>query len=134
MILDVGCGNAKRGSIGVDTRKTEAIDVVADAHYLPFKNGSFWLVVSSHVLEHLGDPEKALLEWLRVARNRVVVTLPWRNGFLSRGSHDSQHKWSFNKAWFGSFGRKHGLRVWTTYQQVFVFPSELKVEIFKKGG
>jgi len=111
MILDVGCGNAKRGHIGVDTRKTSAADVLADAHYMPFKNDSFWLVVSSHVLEHLDDPEGALLEWLRVAKNRVVVTLPWRNGFLSRTSHDPRHKWSFNKKWFGRFGRKHGLKV-----------------------
>ena len=34
-ILDVGCGESKlEGAIGVDIRKTKAVDIIADARHL----------------------------------------------------------------------------------------------------
>jgi predicted SAM-dependent methyltransferase len=52
MILDIGCGETKKGDIGVDLQKTKCADVVADAQKLPFKNESFDQVYSSAVIEH----------------------------------------------------------------------------------
>ncbi|MDH7597938.1 MAG: class I SAM-dependent methyltransferase [Methanothrix sp.] len=46
-----------------------------DAENLPFKDDSFDLVTSRHLLWTLPDPEKAILEWTRVLRRgcRVIV-------------------------------------------------------------
>jgi len=35
-ILDVGCGENKQGTIGVDIKRTQKVDVICDAHNLPF--------------------------------------------------------------------------------------------------
>lgn len=50
--------------------------VVADAENLPFKDDSFDVVISSHVLEHLPNFEKGLSEIKRVMKNRAIVALP----------------------------------------------------------
>jgi ubiquinone/menaquinone biosynthesis C-methylase UbiE len=50
--------------------------VLADAQYLPFKNGCFKVVKSSHVLEHLKNPSKAIDEMLRVATKEIIIRFP----------------------------------------------------------
>lgn len=67
--LDIGCGESKRsGKIGLDLRKIGTVDVLADARMLPFKEGVFNHVFSSHVLEHFAISEVSgvLVEWTRV--------------------------------------------------------------------
>lgn len=70
MILDVGCGEMKRGDIGVDLRKTEFVDIIADARQLPLKTESFDQVYSSAVIEHFSHREvrRVLIEWTRVLK------------------------------------------------------------------
>ena len=53
LILEIGCGEQKvmDESIGVDIRKTEKVDIIADARQLPFKDGCFDHVYSSHLIE-----------------------------------------------------------------------------------
>ena len=48
--------------------------VVADVDRLPFRDRSFDVVVCSHVLEHVDDPEKACHELMRVARRGYIET------------------------------------------------------------
>lgn len=55
------------------------VDVVAPGDVLPFDDDSHDFVFSSHVIEHFPDPIKALYEWVRVARNYVVVIAPHRD-------------------------------------------------------
>ncbi len=55
------------------------VDVVAPGDELPFADGSFDFVFSSHVIEHFPDPIRALYEWVRVARRYVVVVVPHRD-------------------------------------------------------
>lgn len=55
------------------------VDVVAPGDDLPFEDGSYDFVFSSHVLEHIPDPIRALLEWQRVARRYVVCVIPHRD-------------------------------------------------------
>jgi SAM-dependent methyltransferase len=55
------------------------VDVVAEGDELPFEDDSFDFVFSSHVIEHIPDPIKALREWVRVARRYVVVIVPHRD-------------------------------------------------------
>uniref|UniRef100_A0A914Z343 Methyltransferase type 11 domain-containing protein n=1 Tax=Panagrolaimus superbus TaxID=310955 RepID=A0A914Z343_9BILA len=45
------------------------VDVVAMGDKLPFKNGTYDFVISSHVIEHFFDPIKTIEEWFRVIKN-----------------------------------------------------------------
>ncbi len=57
------------------------LDVVADAHRLPFRDGSFDIVYSIAVLEHVARPWVAAAEIERVLRpgGHVVLELPFLN-------------------------------------------------------
>jgi SAM-dependent methyltransferase len=55
------------------------VDVVAPGDDLPFQDDSVDFVLASHVLEHIPDPIRALEEWIRVARHKVVVVVPHRD-------------------------------------------------------
>lgn len=61
--------------------------VVGDARGLPYPDDSFDTVVIGEVLEHLDEPGAAWAEAFRVARDRVVVSLPLQ------GWIDPTHKW-----------------------------------------
>ncbi len=50
--------------------------LIADAENLPLEEGSFDLVISSHVLEHLSNFNKGLLEIKRVTKKRAIIALP----------------------------------------------------------
>ena len=43
---------------------------------LPYKDGSFDLVVCTEVLEHLEDPQKALSEIIRVSKKNIILSVP----------------------------------------------------------
>jgi len=79
--LNVGCGSDPWGDVRVDVA-FEFIagpcnpNVLADAHFLPFKDNSFDIVKCSHVLEHLKNPFRALDEMVRVARNEIILRFP----------------------------------------------------------
>ena len=53
----------------------------ADAHQLPFPDRDFDLVVCSNVLEHLRDPQTALIEMRRVASKLWLSWTPWYSPF-----------------------------------------------------
>lgn len=76
-VLLVGCGDGGERpylrelgfeTVGFDVRRTSAVDVLADAHQIPFENGSFDVVLSMQVLEHLHSPWIAVREIARVLR------------------------------------------------------------------
>ena len=79
--LNVGCGSDLWGDVRVDSSCSFITmqfkpTVLADAEYLPFKDGSFETVKASHVLEHLNNPFKAINEVLRVARKKALLSFP----------------------------------------------------------
>lgn len=59
--------------------RIKPVDVIARAEELPFADGSFDFVLTSHVAEHLPDPIRCLLEWARVASRYLYVILPQRD-------------------------------------------------------
>ncbi|MGA2192409.1 MAG: class I SAM-dependent methyltransferase [Nitrospirota bacterium] len=94
--LDIGCGPKKFGpAIGVDIKKHDGIDVVADMirSPFPFKAGSFDLVVANHFIEHVDDVCSLMMQIHRVLRpgGLAVIRTPY---FASPGSfQDPTHKW-----------------------------------------
>jgi SAM-dependent methyltransferase len=60
------------------------VDVVAPGDDLPFDDDSVDFVLASHVVEHFSDPIRALKEWIRVARHKVVVVVPHRDRTFDR--------------------------------------------------
>ena len=78
LTLNLGCGESKKGDIRLDIRKTSAVNIIADAHHLPFRNEVFDRVFCIEVLEHLNSPLKALNEIRRVLNKNgtIIVTVP----------------------------------------------------------
>jgi ubiquinone/menaquinone biosynthesis C-methylase UbiE len=96
-VLDAGCGegfildrlykaNIGTKLIGIDFSK-QAIEIAkrerphldirhGNIYELPFKDNTFDLVLCCEVLEHLTDPEKALAEIQRVAKQYVILSVP----------------------------------------------------------
>ncbi|MBN2260325.1 MAG: class I SAM-dependent methyltransferase [Clostridiales bacterium] len=69
-ILDIGCGDRPTGTINLDRYyygKWKNF-VIAEAHYLPFKNNVFDKIHASHCLEHFESPYKFFREAKRVLK------------------------------------------------------------------
>jgi len=77
MMLDIGCGESKKGNIGLDLRKLSSVDIVADAHMLPFRAESFDQVYSSAVIEHFSHREvrNVIVEWARVLKKGGTIEI-----------------------------------------------------------
>ena len=108
--LDLGCGSAPYkhlfpNRVGFDNRSGESVDVVGDAHKLPFKNDEFDVVLCSEVLEHLHSPEIALLEMKRVLKSGGILILTTR---FIYPIHDAPNDyWRFTK-----YGLRYLLKDW----------------------
>ncbi len=132
--LDVGCErgfivNALRETgieaVGIDISRYALVrgvgksrgylcEALADSHSLPFKDGSFDLVTSHYVIEHLENPSRFIQDTRRVLRSGGVafivtnipplgVVKPWR---LLRLQRDKTHISLYSRAfWRESFER-----------------------------
>lgn len=124
-VLDLGCGPRDQAKVfefldckyvGTDFTSAEA-DVKADAHCLPFVSGSFDVVFSYAVLEHLHNPFVAALEIRRVLKPGGVFC-----GTVSQGEpfHDS---FFHHTAWgVASLGAHTGFsveRLWPSVDTLF---------------
>lgn len=121
-ILDAGCGEGftmnelNKNGIG---KEIEGVEYSKDAislgkklfpnltikqgsvYELPYKDDSFDLIVCTEVLEHLGDPKKAIQEMLRVSKKYLIISVPneplfmlsnfLRGKNLSRLGNDTEH-------------------------------------------
>ena len=67
---------AKSTYVTVDASPSPIVSVVGDVTALPFPDGSFDLVICSHVLEHVQDDAAALGELYRVLRPGGSALLP----------------------------------------------------------
>jgi uncharacterized protein YbaR (Trm112 family)/SAM-dependent methyltransferase len=76
IMLDLGAGNLTLdlpNVVRMDVTLTPYVDVVGDAHALPFLPGTFDFVFSLAVIEHLRQPFHAAEEMYRVLRNGGYV-------------------------------------------------------------
>lgn len=109
--LDIGCSvgapYAKYfpNRIGVDLVSGAGVDVVADAHMLPFSDETFDIVLCSEVLEHLHTPALAISEMRRVLRRGGLLLLTTRFIFPI---HDAPHDYYR----FTKYGLFHILSNW----------------------
>lgn len=131
LILDVGCGNNPQGNINLDryineeTLHVNSMNLVlvdpkkipnpvkADAHFLPFRNGSFEKVLCRHALEHLRNPAKALKEMVRVSNSVISLILPHRYSLNHRkawkkGTHKSSWNLTYTRGFLNQLGFKEG--------------------------
>lgn len=83
-VLIIGSGEKGKGSEiiwndrkierqGIDVYITPTVDVVCDAHYLPFKESEFDGVWIQAVLEHVVEPKKVVDEIYRVLKKNGIV-------------------------------------------------------------
>jgi SAM-dependent methyltransferase len=97
-VLDIGGGTAhikdfKPDIISADILSFPGIDVVADAHRLPFRNGAFAGLVMLDVLHHLERPIEFLEEASRVLKSggRLAMMEPAMTP-LARRFYDRFHE------------------------------------------
>jgi len=100
-VLDLGCGEGNLATmlsgeglgvkflLGCDLDRSKLLKasrkqflfggtafIRADAENLPFKPGSFTVVVATEILEHVPDVQRCLSELKRLAPKRLIVTVP----------------------------------------------------------
>lgn len=95
--LNLGCGEFKKaGYINLDVEDQVLPDVVHNLNDLPFpfESGAFYLIESSHNLEHLNDPFAVMAEMHRllVPGGRLIIKVP----HFSRGFTHPDHKRGFD--------------------------------------
>lgn len=75
LLLDIGSGGRRinRNIISLDIDKDADVDIIADASYLPFKEGLFDLIISTAVLEHVINLHSAISEIERCCRERGLI-------------------------------------------------------------
>lgn len=69
--------------VNLDISHSPSVDVVADAHQLPFKKKSFHGIICQAVLEHTSDPKKVVDEMHRILNEDGIlyVEVPFLQGF-----------------------------------------------------
>lgn len=84
-ILSIGAGVLRlKGNIThLDYEPYEHLEVVGDAHHLPFPENSFDAVVCETMLEHVLEPERVIAEMHRVLKpgGQCYVMMPFIYGF-----------------------------------------------------
>lgn len=118
-VLNVGVGDGPGGITEMETTTNFDLDwydhphfVQGDAHHLTdyFDEKSFDTVLLSDCMEHMIDPQMALLEACKVARQRVVITAPWDNRYPT-GQHIEAAR-----AENETPAAKHGYEQWLQWQ------------------
>ena len=140
-LLDVGCGEGvltlewaerlgDRRVVGIDLedpklaaeweqrRRPNLEFQTADATALSFGDGEFDMATAIEVLEHVPEPEATLAEMARVARRRLLVSVPreplWRGLNVARGAYLGQlgntpgHVNHWSKRSFAALLARHG--------------------------
>lgn len=141
-LLDVGCGNgyftyhlAKLCDVtGLDfSEQMLKINphhklIQGDAESLPFKDNSFDIVFCSNLLHHLKNPQTAVREMWRVAKNYVILSEPNRNNplMLLFGLIKKEERGSlkFTKNYMNKLATKASLIMLKSFTSGLIFPNK----------
>jgi SAM-dependent methyltransferase len=120
--LSIGGGplRAHRRLINLNIVAMDNVDVVGDAHRLPFADGSIAAVHSEAVFEHLSDPVAAAKEVARVLKpgGKAFICTPFLQAFHGYPSHFQNFTIVGHKQLFESAGLQvieQGVAVGPTY-------------------
>jgi len=92
-VLDAGCGEGfvsgrlgdrylvgtdiSGGVLGVARQNSPGVSLAcSDIYHMPFRSNSFDLVMATEVLEHLDEPEKAMIEAARLTKRYCLFSVP----------------------------------------------------------
>jgi len=148
-ILDIGCGGGiaiglskifepEKKFIGFEGDKKNSkiwklrnIEVkTGNIYKLPFKNSEFDTTYSSHVLEHLRYPKKAILESIRVSKKKIIHSVPC--GDVGDKNFGSKHLHVFNRKTFIMLFNIKNIIVKSYYAVEDLHMTSLIVELEKK--
>lgn len=95
--IDIGCSRdpITRYCVAYDRSDYPEITHRGDARNLPFPDGKFDWVYSSHTLEDFAEPEIVLTEWLRVLKpgGTIALYVPHPDLYAKYGGGNTDHKW-----------------------------------------
>lgn len=96
--LNIGCGPHRiEGYTGVDLLPGPAVDIVAPADKLPFKDEEVDEILAEHLIEHLTyfQFNKAMAEWYRVLKPDGLLTIecPDLLGLCKQFADDSTNEY-----------------------------------------
>ena len=93
-----------------DIWKTRKLEVkTGDIYNLPFKDNEFDTVLSSHVIEHLEEPEKMIKESLRISNKRVIHIVP--EGNVNEKNFGTPHLKIYNRINFLNYFNQKNIKV-----------------------
>ena len=83
LVLDLGSADSPyrkyfSNLVTCDIRAGDGVDVVADAHCLPFEDDKFDCIICTEVLEHLHSPAAAISEMKRILKPGGMLILTTR--------------------------------------------------------
>lgn len=103
-LLDIGCQElyfyeqlkATYDVTLADNEPRQDCILKEDVQQLSFEDNTFDIVLCQQVLEHVPDPVKAINELRRVAKNQLIITVPYEPFFtLARlGYWEKEHLWA----------------------------------------
>lgn len=93
-LLNLGCGERFIGEkslekqrykkiVFLDISLTHSVDVVGDAHFLPFKKSAFQSIICQAVLEHTRNPQGVVGEMYRLLKPEGIIyaEVPFLQGY-----------------------------------------------------
>lgn len=96
--IDIGCGH---DPVNHTFRRFDKIFGDGDATLMEgFPNNTYWTVYTSHLLEHLHEPEKAIKRWYELVKpgGHLIICVPHRDLYERKKTLPS--KWNIDHKWF----------------------------------
>ena len=135
--LDIGCGKNKLpGSIGLDLKPLEGVDIVHDlnCYPYPFHEDTFDFIRLSHVVEHVVSIIKTMEEIYRIAKNGAEVEIITPHYTDSSSWQDPTHLWHLHSGSFDFFQEAHQSSYYTQARFVVLRRDIKLLKLFKALG
>lgn len=92
--IDAGCGTHKKGDIGLDIVRTDAVDIICDLEQIPLKDDCVDCIITEHVIEHINNPYNTIREFYRILKGGGEVHIGVPHAFTT-GAYCIDHKHYF---------------------------------------